>query len=219
MGRAEVDWSIQPLGEMTDAEIARQLGVSRERVRQIRARAGIPKYVEPPAQWEAQLGTRSDPDIAADYGVPVSLVSSRRKTHGILGYFPSSRWDDEPLLGRVPDRVLAEKHGVHLVSIATARWNRGIPAWRGASIDWDAETRLGKVYDEVLAKEYGVTSRSVGSARKWRGIPPLPRPPSRWDSEPLLGKVMDVELAQKHGVRPSSVSAARRRRGIPRYHQ
>lgn len=43
-----VDWDIQPLGEMPDAEIARQLGVSRARVQQMRAKRGIPKYEEEP---------------------------------------------------------------------------------------------------------------------------------------------------------------------------
>ncbi len=212
--RLPIDWSIQPLGEMTDAEIARQLGVSRERVRQVRAREGIPKYVEPEPEWMAELGTRSDPDIAEDYGVSVFVVGGYRERYGVPGYVPPSRWDNEPLLGKVPDTVLAEKHGVHITSVAMARWKRGITAWKGMEVDWNAETRLGNVPDEVLAEEYGVTVASVWAARRCRGIPQLPYP---WDLEPLLGKVPDAELARKHGVHPAAVAGARRRQGLPRY--
>ena len=38
----DVDWSAQPLGRVPDAEIARQLGMHRESVRQRRVAKGIP---------------------------------------------------------------------------------------------------------------------------------------------------------------------------------
>ena len=211
-----IDWAIQPLGGMPDAEIARQLSVSRERVRQVRARAGIPPYVEPEPEWVAELGTRRDSEIAADYGVSRTAVESRRRRLGVKRC--PSRWDREPLLGKVPDGVLAEKHGVHHVSVAVARWQRGIPKFGEMFVDWDAEPRLGKVYDEVLAAEYEVATSTVGCARRRRGIPTLPRPrTSKWDHEPLLGKVVDRELAKKHGVNVGAVGEARRRRGIRAY--
>lgn len=40
--RKFIDWDEQPLGEMTDAAIAKKTGVTRENVRQQRAKRGIP---------------------------------------------------------------------------------------------------------------------------------------------------------------------------------
>lgn len=39
-----IDWESQPLGQMKDAELGRLVGVSRENVRQQRAKRGIPPY-------------------------------------------------------------------------------------------------------------------------------------------------------------------------------
>lgn len=214
-----VDWDIQPLGEMPDAEIARQLGVTRERVRQVRAERGIPKYEEEEPEWLHLLGTDSDVNIAADHNVARATVNRWRNALGIKPYLRTTRWDEEPLLGKVPDKVLAEKHGVHYVSVARARWDRDIPKYGKLFVDWDTEDRLGKVPDSVLAEEYGLTTSTVGSARIRRGIPRLPGPPSRWDSEPLLGKVPDRVLAKKYGVSAGAVGVARRRRGIPSWRE
>lgn len=39
-----INWNEQPLGKIKDAELGRKLGVSRENVRQQRAKRNIPKY-------------------------------------------------------------------------------------------------------------------------------------------------------------------------------
>lgn len=173
--RLPIDWDIQPLGEMSDAEIARQLDVSRERVRQMRAKRGIPRYVEPDPEWISELGTRSDTEIAQEYDISRSVVGRYRNALGIPPV--PTRWDDEVQLGKVSDSVLAEKHGVHVASVAQARWTRGIPAFhpgmgspKKRDIDWDKEKRLGKVADEVLAEKHGVSIDSVRKARIKRGI-------------------------------------------------
>lgn len=171
-----IDWDIQPLGEMTDAEIARQLKVSRERVRQVRSKRGIPKYVEPDPEWLEELGTRFDAEIARENGIATSTVSRQRAKLGIDRAL--THWDQEPLLGEVPDSVLAKKYDVCNMVVAQARWTRDIPAFHtiapntrvNVGTDWDAEKDLGVVSDQVLAKRHGVHPDTVGSARRRRGL-------------------------------------------------
>jgi hypothetical protein len=45
-GAGKIDWSVQPLGKMSDRDLARLLGTHRARVRLARVYRGIPLYVE-----------------------------------------------------------------------------------------------------------------------------------------------------------------------------
>jgi hypothetical protein len=139
-------------------------------------------------------------------------------------------WDQEPLLGKVPDTVLARVHGVSDVAVGRARKRRGIPTFRSAGyrdktapgqragIKWDTQP-LGEIPDHVLAKRLGVDQKSVESARQVRGIPRKHERLGKrvdWDHEPDLGRVPDIELAARHGVHRRTVKSARDRRGIPK---
>lgn len=135
-------------------------------------------------------------------------------------------WDQEPDLGRVPDTVLARRHGVSSVAVGRARKRRGIPVFSNGSgrpqgaragIKWDQQP-LGEVPDHVLAKTLGVDPTTVASARRVRGIPCLVEKRGiDWDQEPDLGQVPDVELAKRHDVHRRTVASAREHRGIPPY--
>jgi len=149
--RLHIDWEIQPLGEMPDSEIARQLGVSRERVRQIRSRMGIAPYAEPEPPWVVELGKRQDSEIGRRHGVSPVTVGRWRNQLGIARC--PTRWDAEPDLGNVPDVVLARRHGVCHMTVARARWDRGISKFGVPFVDWDGDGDL----DAMVA----------GSSRVW----------------------------------------------------
>lgn len=76
------------LADMRDADLARHLGVSRERVRQIRARTGIPP---PPSQAAirreravAALAAGTDPaTVATQLGVSLSTIDRYRVAAGL----------------------------------------------------------------------------------------------------------------------------------------
>ncbi len=74
-------WDDQPLGIAPDAVIARAMGVSRERVRQVRSARGIPRYqrMSERIRWDdVGLGTRSDAAIASGLGVSAKIVQETR---------------------------------------------------------------------------------------------------------------------------------------------
>lgn len=103
--RAPIDWDAQPLGQTTDDAIARRLGCSRERVRQVRTARGIPRYAPPRLQidWSAQpLGKERDSAIATRLGVSMTTVRSARLAAGI------ARFDPLLLYPELTDDVLHE---------------------------------------------------------------------------------------------------------------
>jgi len=71
-----IDWSAVPLGRAPDAELARQLGVTRELVRQARAARGIPVFEagdDPPITENVEL---SDGFARVSAGLPPAIVLS-----------------------------------------------------------------------------------------------------------------------------------------------
>lgn len=88
----------EALGRVPDAEVARRAGVSVRTVASFRARHDIPGYRGPRRRGGAGGQRRSRIDPYAE------------------------------LLGKVPDRVVAEKAGVSLNAVRNYRVKRGIPA-------------------------------------------------------------------------------------------
>lgn len=142
MGRPlGIDWDAQPLGEMTDTDLARRLGCCRSAVSQARERRGIPRYEPRPAvDWDAQpLGMETDGAIAARLGVSESAVSAARRARGIprlprreakprgQGLWSWVRWEDYPL-GIVTDAEVARMAGVCRSAATRARKRRHMPA-------------------------------------------------------------------------------------------
>jgi transposase len=88
-----------------------------------------------------RLGSVPDAEIAKDAGVSVRTVASYRARNNIKGYTgrsaPTQRRRRKSkidpyvdLLGKVPDRVVAEKAGVTLNAVRNYRANRGIVSAR-----------------------------------------------------------------------------------------
>ena len=83
-----IDWDSQPLGEISDAEIARRLGVSQPSVYEQRTKRGIPPAVPQGSvsniDWSSvALGERTDAEIAAEVGVTRQAVAYQRRKRGI----------------------------------------------------------------------------------------------------------------------------------------
>ena len=94
MKRQFIDWESEDLqerlGTVPDGEIGKELGVTRERVRQVRARFGVRSYTDtqrilPPGCAE-KLGTMTDTKLAAEYGVRTKVVRDARIAASIDKY-------------------------------------------------------------------------------------------------------------------------------------
>ena len=88
--KTAIEWSALPLGQVSDRELARRLGVPHDRVRTARTSLGIPafgKYAAkaPLIDWDAQpLGKIPDESLARLLGVSQPTVTRHRIKRGIL---------------------------------------------------------------------------------------------------------------------------------------
>lgn len=135
--KPRIEWNKQPLGEMSDGQIARLLGVSRNAVISARVRRGIaackqyrrnrPRQID----WSAQpLGSVPDHEIAKAVGCSNSSVSLARKRLGIEPYTDKVHalgidWDQQPL-GVCSDAEIACRLECNTTSVRAARLKRGI---------------------------------------------------------------------------------------------
>lgn len=134
-----------------------------------------------------------------------------------------------PLLGTMPDSVLAEQNGFDFHQVRWARIRLKIPAFYEEHThygNWTEENYnlLGKIPDAELAKIVGITYVSVYGMRERLGIPLCPANPDtgpkgvNWDQwTPVLGTKPDSEIAKEVGVTTGMVGMARRKRKIPAY--
>ncbi len=122
----KADWS------QRDAEIARTLGVSRERVRQIRQKQGIPPATTPIRRFQAfvaanpeRLTTMTVQEAVLAAGEPLCLSAGRRilRAAGIRAFRKSSQ---RRLDWRLPNRDLANIWGLSNHYVATLRLRLGI---------------------------------------------------------------------------------------------
>lgn len=214
-----IDWIKQPLGEVPDAQLARELGVHRSTVtRARRARRIRGTHEEPHVAWDkVPLGEYPDTDIASSLGVPLHRVTRARIERGVAAWTPTGiDWD--AVDWRRSNVALAAELGVSRKAVTASRRARGLvernTLRRPKGIDWDRQP-LGKVPDGELAAELGVTPWAVTRQRKKRGLAAAPaRPQIDWAKQPL-GKVVDSALAEQLDVSPSTVQRARARLGIP----
>lgn len=72
--RVPVDWDAQPLGEKSDEDLAAELGVSRQRVSQVRRSRGIACYVRPEPEPVALLAPGEDGIVRAPMSAPPGLA-------------------------------------------------------------------------------------------------------------------------------------------------
>jgi len=120
------------LGQETDAAIAADYGLSRERIRQFRARECRQAFKnELPLDVIAQLGKESDAVIAERFKVPVGIVRRERTARKITAFQISAVYDE--MLDQMPDQVgvisdgkLSRKTGIPINYIYTYRHRKGI---------------------------------------------------------------------------------------------
>lgn len=212
--RVFIEWDSQPLGELTDDDLARRLWVPRQSVRNARAARGIKaKYVRKGSprcnvDWSVQpLGEVTDGEVARRLGVNIGTVAHHRRRLGIAPFIvrrvlDEIDWDAQPL-GREPDTVIAERLGVCAPSVAKARGERGVSAWTPAKhIDWDDQP-LGLIADKDLAEALGVHANTVSLARRERHIPmapPVRRIDVLRDRGQLGARLADWADAQKNAL-------------------
>ena len=226
----DINWRLQPLGEVTDRELAEKLGCAVGTVRDHRLRRGIKftrgrpsKFVD----WDSQpLGKMPDHVVAEKLKIGPDRVTRERQKRKIpnYGYFKfgkdnptSSKWDNEPL-GEVPDKELALKHGVTRQRIEQIRKMRGIEslavkARREQLARIDELGMLGKISDIAVAELANVTQAMVRAHRNSQGIPSTKMD---WSGIPL-GTKADGAMAKDLGMSFASVARARRRLGIPAF--
>lgn len=157
MTRTGINWDAQPLGKVSDAELARRNGVSAAAVFGARKRRGI--KIEGRIDWDSQpLGQISDSELATKLGVSQSAVSQQRAHREIARFGgPGRRPKCDPLTfakeldGSESDRVIAERHGLNSAQVATAR--RAMKK-HPKRIRWDMAP-LGTAPDYVVQESHG----------------------------------------------------------------
>jgi len=154
---------------------------------------------------------------------------------------PAALQPYEHLLGRVPDRVIAERAGVPALEVTRARRELrisglgtrttadGVP-YKVTSRRRGRPSRIapfadlvGEVPDEEVAALAGVGPRAIKIYRAKNGIsaPKSARGPGRPSTiapfAHLLGTMPDARVAEIAGATPGAVGLFRRKRGIPVY--
>jgi len=157
----KVDWCKR------DAAIARDLGVSRERVRQVRASRGIGpsahrKLVHQFSRWVIANRDRLHGlpvyEVLKTFGCDLSQQVARRllRAHGVKPHDPASRW--RGIEWRLPNRDLARIWDTSAKYIANIRARLHVgPA------EWDAKSsKIGDdlKYQQALAQEL-IKSRGI----------------------------------------------------------
>ena len=165
-------WETQPLGQKSDGQLARELGVDQSTVTKARQRLGVEAFQTRPAiNWRrCGLGQRSDATIAEEIGVSRETVRRNRVQRGIPSIKgpPCVAWELQPL-GKMQDKAVAHKLGVSENAVKQARVRRGIAGFTQKPV-WDRGL-LGKMPDSTIARQFGVSKTAVGAERKRQGIP------------------------------------------------
>ena len=93
LGHRGIDWDSQPLGEQTDEEIGRRLGVDHSAVAAARRVRGVSRFPSREVDWDRvdDLGLTWDTVIAAREGVGLGAVAAARRRRGVSRYRPARR--------------------------------------------------------------------------------------------------------------------------------
>jgi len=171
--RPKVDWSVQPLGQMPDSEIARACGVNSSTVTRARQRLGIQTFsLSPVSNWDQVFDSdpKSDAQRAQELGVSRATIQRHRINAGVprLSTPTGIDWDCQDL-GQMTDIHLAMQLGVQENTVKQARNRRGIPGYTQWPT-WDRNL-VGSVPDSTISRLFGVSKTAVGAERKKRGIP------------------------------------------------
>lgn len=172
---------VAQLGVVRDADIARQYGITRARVGQIREQLNISAVAIPeiPGEVVALVGVLPDKEIASLSGITAPRIRNIREQMGIPVVAQASRY--EPVIDAVRHRVgvdsdhqIAKDLGIPPQRVYDYRHRRGIPAARISprcpefvKLDRDAIRRRVEegATDEEIAAAMGSTRASIAMIR------------------------------------------------------
>jgi hypothetical protein len=236
------DWrSIKDrLGMEPDADIARDLGVSREAVRMKRKKFHIPAFRPSRVitdECRNDLGLLRDEEVAQKHGVPItwvkqtrrkSAISLPRNEPGLRDVLANLDWENDTRT----DREIADEYGSCVPTICRIRNDLGIPNSRkrgrpGPKSILPEEAGELTPYlcifvflsNKEIARRSGLSFRDVGVFRKEHKIRRAAKSDSGGSKWPeiivRMGKQPDRELADEYGVYPHLISQMRTRLQIP----
>jgi hypothetical protein len=118
----------------------------------------------------ALLGTKPDPAIAKEMGVPAYVVANKRRLLGIRGIM--KRWTESQiaLLGTDKDAVIARILGMNTGAVTRKRVAIGVPPFVARWSDAE-KALLGTDTDRFIAELLGRSVDAVESQRLHLGIP------------------------------------------------
>jgi DNA-binding CsgD family transcriptional regulator len=214
------------LGKVSDAELARNIGISPHKVFIKRTSLGIPAlHPQTPIKWGrkelALLGKHPDAEVARLLKISRKATIGKRLALGITCYARNSQlwhvWTQREiaLLGTRTDADVAKKIGVSLMCVATKRYKLNIPAFSPRKnpnrptrklADWTKQevALLGTTTDLQAAEQLNLSSYAARLKRISLGIPPFRKQsgPSIWMPKVIarLGKESCQKIANDIGV-------------------
>jgi len=159
----QLDWT------QTNSQVARQIGVSREWVRQIRNMLGVPPLKG--IDWAQVDWTQTSKVLAKQLGCTISTVTAKRHLLGQPVARPVPVWQTEACWKgvdwRKPDCVISQERlvAVRLVTEARKFLGKAPPAWRMPNRKHDWQAVDWKKRNRDIALELGVVPSLVSKFR------------------------------------------------------
>ena len=165
--------------------------------------------------------TKSTRELCVELKMTRQTINYHKRKLGFNKYnnLNSIDWLKQPL-GKVPDRVIAEKLNVSLFVVEKNRRRLNIKSYRvhKINIDWSKQP-LGKIPDGQIAEKLNVSRSFISKNRTRLGIKPIREIKKYnidWSKVPL-GKEKDSVLARKLNVPYMTIRHHRISKGIPTY--
>lgn len=171
--------------------------------------------------------------MAEKTGLHVGTIFQKRQKLGIPASRPAKtlKWNPAMLamLGKLPDRELADLWDMNFLSVYKKRVSKGISCYARKSKSWHFWTKkeialLGKMSDDDVVLRTGIKKASVAWKRRKLAIPPFhkKRPKKHlkdWTRKQtaLLGKMTDAAAANALDFAHSAVRRKRLSLGIPAF--
>lgn len=178
------DWK-EYIGKMSDREIARRFGLGASSVRRYRHSIGIPEFhpgdIELPTEFIAQLATRTNYQLAKEFGISIKRIKRKRGELRIQEpktvrepFKPLKEiWTDEAIamLGQMPDTEVADRLDISNFPVKKKRKELGIQAYKRPlpEITPEIASVFGIVSDAELARQIGVSVSYIRKARAKAG--------------------------------------------------
>lgn len=174
------DWKAC-IGKMSDREVARRFGLGASSVRRYRHSIGIPEFhpgdIELPTELIAQLATRTNYQLAKEFGVSIKHIKRKRgelriqEPKTVRERFKPLEdiWTNEAIamLGQMPDTEVADRLDISNFPVKKKRHELGIQAYKrpAPEITPEIASALGLVSDAELARQLGVSVSYIRKAR------------------------------------------------------